>query len=434
MGIRAMTHPFPGRVRGLARVLVAIWCFILTATCLAQWPQWRGPTRDGHVQAAPRQANWPERLSLVWERDVGGGYSGPVGDEEYLYVHSRQGSREAVTCLRLANGDVVWTESYDAPFRQDPSGTAHGQGPYSTPALAGGRLFTFGVRGILIAWDAATGRRLWTKDSAWEFEHPFPAFGEASSPLVWGDLCFVHLGGHNRDRYDESRHGAMVALNVADGRERWRWTREAAPIGASPVICEFDGEPHLVFKGKRGIFGLNPRNGWQLWEIPYEVSQDNTIVTPVCAGGLLVTSDYDWGMAAWRIRSVDGRGAAQPVWKHRTASIFTNTPVVVNGVLVGFSHFRRGQLFGLEPATGRVLWVGDPRSGEHASLIAWGEDVLYFREDGSLVVGPVDRGAFRPRRTYDVGGGVAWTHPAVIGERIIVREGQRVKVYQLAGT
>ena len=433
MAFRAATRLLRRGVYGRAPALVAMWSFLLTATCLGQWPQWRGPTRDGHVRAAPRQAAWPERLSLVWEHEVGGGYAGPVGDEEYLYVHSRQGGREAVTCLRLSNGDVVWRQSYDAPFRQDRSGTAHGQGPYSTPALSGGRLFTFGVRGILIAWDAATGRRLWTKDSAWEFTHPFPAFGEALSPLVWGDLCFVHFGGHDRDRYDHYREGAMIALNVADGRERWRWTREAAPIGASPMICEFDGQPHLVFKGKRGIFGLNPRNGWQLWEIPYEVSQDNTIVTPVCAGNLLVTSDFDWGMASWRIRLVDGRGSAEQIWKHRRASLFTSTPVVVNDVLVGFSHFRRGQLFGLDPATGQVLWDGAPRSGEHASLLAWGGDLMYFREDGSIVVGPVDREAFRPRRTYAVGGDFAWTHPAVIGDRIVVRDGNRLRVYSLAG-
>lgn len=433
MLFRRMVCLLPSPCRGRVLRFILTLSFMLPGLCLAQWPQWRGPARDGTVQAAPRNGNWPEKLSLLWQRDVGGGYSGPVGDSEFLYVHSRQDGKETVTCLRMSDGRTVWTQSYDAPFRQDEAGLAHGSGPYSTPSLSGGRLFTFGVRGVLIAWDAATGRRLWTKDSAWEFKSPFPAFGEASSPLVWEDLCYVHLGGHDREKYETYRAGAMVALNVADGSERWRWTREPASIGSSPVICHFEGQPQLVFKAKRGIFGLNPRNAWQIWEIPYQISQDNTIVTPVCANGLLLTSDYDWGIAAWSIPAAGAKRPVRQVWKHRDASIFTSTPVLISGVLVGFSHFRKGQIFGLDPATGRVLWRGDPRSGEHASLIGWGNELLFFREDGSLIVAEISRSGFRPLRTYILGGKVAWAHPAVIGNRIVVRDGERLVVYSLDG-
>ena len=154
------------------------------------------------------------------------------------------------------------------------------------------------------------------------------------------------------------------------------------------MIGEIAGQPQLIFKTKKKMVGLDPRNGKELWQVPYRVSQDNTIVTPALAGETLVTSDYDAGIAAWRIEGTRVRR----IWKTREASLFMSSPVFADGLLVGLSHFRRGQLIILDPDDGRVLWSGKPRRGEYASLIRWGSDVLAFLTDGSLVVGAVSEG------------------------------------------
>jgi len=397
------------------------------------WPHWRGVNRDGRVAAPLPPAGLPPRLTREWAREVGGGYSGPVTAGDRVWVHSRQGEKEAVSAFRLASGEPTWSSSYDAPFVQDPSAGAHSRGPYATPAIADGRLFTFGVTGVLSAWDAATGRLLWRRQSGPEFRGRFPYFGAAASPFVWGQLCFVHLGGDDRKNADGPGSGAMTALQVADGREMWRWTGDGPAMGASPIVATVGGREHLVFKTKRKIVGLDPQTGKELWQFAYVVSQGNTIVTPLVLGDRLVTSDYDFGIAAWQIRpgSPSGAWSARSLWQTRDASMFMSSPVVIDGLVVGFSHFRKGQLFTLDPANGTITWRGGVRGGEHATLVAWGDRVLVFGEDGWLEIHRVSRGGLALERRYQVGGALSWSHPAVTGTRILVRDGTRLAAFGL---
>ena len=106
-----------------------------------------------------------------------------------------------------------------------------------------------------------------------------------------------------------------------------------------------------------------------------------------------------------------------------------SSPVVAAGQLVGFSHLKRGQLFGLDPTDGEIRWLGEPRWGEHVSLIARGNEVLVFREDGSLVVGEVSPNGFRTVRSYRLGGSMTWAHPAIVGDRIIIKDAGRIAVF-----
>jgi outer membrane protein assembly factor BamB len=403
------------------KFLAALACCL--AAYAADWPQWRGPARDGAVGAPERPGPWPA-LSQVWERDAGHGYSGPIIAGDRVWIHARQAGKEAVLCLRLKDGEPVWRQEYAAPFVQDVSGKAHGEGPYSTPAVADGRLFTFGVNGVLHVWDAASGRLLWRRDrGAW----PYPYFGAAHSPLVWNHLLFIHLGGHRRAA-DFAAAGAMVALREADGKEVWRWRGEP-PCGASPVIASIGGQPHLVLKTLRSVFGLDPHTGRTLWRIPWPVDQNNTIVTPLFLGNQFITSDYEAGLASWRIEKQGPEWTARPHWRHRDASLFMSSPVLVNGVLAGFSHFRKGHLFGLDPPGGRLLWRGDPRQGEHASLVSWGRALLVFLENGQLLAGRVSAEGFRLERTYPLKEAPTWAHPAVTDTNIIIRAGSKVAAF-----
>jgi outer membrane protein assembly factor BamB len=382
------------------------------------------------VTARPKGEHWPARATLLWEREIGGGYSGPVVSGNRIWVHARTEGEEVVSALALGSGEEAWARSYPAPFEQDSSALMHGRGPYATPSLAEGRLFTLGVRAVLSAWDADAGTLLWRKDYSGEFDPNHTLFGAAASPLVWGGLCFVHFGGPKEGKLGSPGPGAMVALSVVDGAEVWRWSGDSPGLGASPVIQAIDGRPQLVFKARASIVGADPRTGSELWRIPFKVTEDNTIVTPVFLDDVLLTSDYDKGMSAWRIEEQGGTWTARELWHHREASLFMSSPVVVGDLIVGLSHFKRGQLFALDPGSGRVMWREGERWGEHASLIAWGNQVLVFREDGSLVVGEVSRERFRSVRTYRLGGDRMWGHPAAVDDRIIIKDGSRLAVYR----
>lgn len=408
----------------------AILLAALGAVALAQWPQWRGPSRDGSIPAPAAPRPWPPQLTRLWEREVGQGYSGPIVDQQTVFVHSRLGHNEAVSALRLSDGRPLWAASYPAPFTQEPDGAAHGLGPFATPAISAGRLFTLSVTNVLHAWDAASGRLLWKRDASSEFSSGYPYFGASGSPLVWRDLVFTHLGGHRRGNIETPGHGAIVALRASDGRELWRWSGDGPAVGSSPIFCQFQSQTHLVYETKKLIAGLDPSTGHELWRIPYPVPMDNTISTPVCLANRLIASDYDAGFRSWLIESAGGQWTPRPSWRHRDASLFTSSAVPVAGLLAGFSHFRKGQLFLLNPHDGKVIWRGEPRAGEHATLIARGHELLVFTDNGLLLAGAIDREAFRPLRRYRLGDTLTWAHPALAGDLILYRNATRLAAWR----
>ena len=125
------------------------------------WPQWRGPTRDGVASSFTPPAAWPPQLTKKWQTKVGFGHSSPVVSGNRIVIHTRQANREVVTAYDLESGKQLWQDAVDVPYTMNPAATAHGPGPKSTPAIAGGRVFTMGVTGIFSAHDLATGRLLW---------------------------------------------------------------------------------------------------------------------------------------------------------------------------------------------------------------------------------------------------------------------------------
>ncbi len=407
--------------------------FLLSLPVLGQseWPQWRGPRGDGSVATHSEAKNWPAELTLLWEREIGGGYAGPVAARGSIWVHARQAEEEIVTRLDLHTGEDRWIRQHPVPFEQDEAALKHGRGPYSTPTLVDNRLVTLGVTTILSVWEADTGTLLWRRDFSPEFDPSYTFFGSAASPLVWGGLCFVHPGGSLVPEIGKLEPGAMIALRLEDGSEAWRWTGDGPGLGATPVVYEPGGQPQLIFKTRTQIVGVDPRTGSELWRIPFQVLEDNTITTPLLIGNRLLTSDYDVGVFAWSLIAVGGTSTPRMLWSTREASLSMSSPVVVGDQVVGFSHLHKGQLFGLDPATGRVLWQGEPKWGEHATLISWGGHLLVFREDSSLVVGEVSRDGLQILRRYQLGSTGTWAHPAIVDNLILFRSGKRLATYQL---
>ena len=424
------------RFASRSRFVIAL-VFIGLLTCSqakaqGDWPQWRGNDRTASLPATTNKADWPERLIKQWEREVGEGYSGPVAVADRIWIHTRKGRREIVSSLKLSDGSEVWSAGYDADFKQHSSARGHGRGPYSTPSMVDGRLFTLGIKAILSAWNADSGTLLWKRDYSSEFDPSYPIFGAAPSPLVWNGLCFLHFGASVGQKPGNPGLGAMVALRARDGKEVWRWDADGPSIGASPMLHKIEGREQLVFKSKEIIVGLDPRTGTELWRIPYKVNQDNTIVTPLFLKNRLLTSDHRKGFHAWQIESEGESWTARHLWRN-DESLFTSSPVVAAGLVVGLSHRRSGQLFALDPKDGAVLWRGKPRWGEHASLVSRGDEVLVFRENGWLMVGKVSRERFRLLVEYRLGRSGMWGHPAIVHGRILIKDGTRLASYQLPG-
>jgi outer membrane protein assembly factor BamB len=126
-----------------------------------EWPQFRGPNRDGGVPAFTEPQSWPNQLTRKWTVNVGEGYATPLIVGDRVYMFARQGTNEVMQALDANTGKSLWQTRYAAPVTMNPAAVSHGPGPKSTPAFASGRLYTLGMGGIVTAFDAASGKQLW---------------------------------------------------------------------------------------------------------------------------------------------------------------------------------------------------------------------------------------------------------------------------------
>ena len=164
---------------------LALAALLLVVPALfGDWPQWRGPARDGVVNFFREPAAWPERLTRKWKIPVGLGHSSPVYAGGRIYVFSRQQDREVVSSVNPEDGKILWSQSYPAPYKMNPAAVKHGEGPKSTPVVAGGKLYTLGISGILSCFDGASGAVRWRKEFSKQFKETSPLFGTAMSPVV----------------------------------------------------------------------------------------------------------------------------------------------------------------------------------------------------------------------------------------------------------
>lgn len=382
------------------------------------WTQWRGPARDGHVPGLILPEPLPGQLHLVWKTEVGQGHSSPVVEGKRVFVLSRVGENEVVRAIGLADGKQIWSQTYAAPFKMSPYTVTHGKGPKSTPIVAGGRLYTFGIGGILSAWDASRGKQLWQRDFGKQFTKASPMFyGNCMSPLIVGNRLIVHVGCHDE--------GALSALDCETGKTLWQWT-EDGPGYASPVIATLDGTKQVITQSQNACIGVAFADGsllWKLvWKIEYKTEYDQNIVTPIVDGRIVVFADLGKPTTAWRLSNTGGKWSPEQVWENTDLSMYMSSPVVVGNRLVGLSNKKKGQFVCLDLGSGKTLWTSDGRMGDYAALLAAGDTLLALTNNGELLVFRPGASRFEVLARYKVSEKQTWPHPAVAGSSLLIKD------------
>jgi outer membrane protein assembly factor BamB len=229
------------------------------------WPQWRGPKRDGAVQGVKAPATWPTALTEEWKVTVGDGVASPVVVGANVFVFTRENDKEVVRCLDVASGKSVWrSEPYASPFTPGP-GDGFNIGPRSTPAAGDGKVFTLGISGILSCWDAKTGKLLWRKD----YQPYYNRSG--NSPLLVDRLCIVHMG--------TGKTGGLRAFDTATGEVKWCFDH-ANPAAASPMLVDLAGERQVVAFTAAELVGVSLATGKLLWRTRLAHDYFENCVTP----------------------------------------------------------------------------------------------------------------------------------------------------------
>ena len=415
-------RPFP------ATLLVCL--FLLTSPVLAQWPQWGGPSRNFVITSARLGRTWPAGgPPVLWRRALGEGHSAVVADDGRLYTMYRplgllslvrRSQEEVIVALDAATGNTLWEHWYPAPtagldFQE-------GAGPHVTPLVVVGRLFTASSRKELFALDTRSGKLLWSHDLSSEFGAPLFDRGYASSPIAFGEIVIVQVGGPQ---------GAM-AFDQATGHVVWRSPAfDDAP--ASPVLIDVEGQTQVVVFGANEVVGLDPASGGGLWSHPHRTNWGLNISTPVWGDDnlLLLSSAYNAGTRVLRLARSGDRTTAEERWYSNRMRVHIGSVVRIGDHAYGSSgDFGPAFLTAVNVKSGEEAWRD--RSFARAQLLYAGDLLLVILdEDGTLGLATVSPQGLQVLARTQVLSSLAWTPPTLAGTRLYVRDRKEIVALDL---
>jgi outer membrane protein assembly factor BamB len=380
-----------------------------------EWPGFRGRARDGIVRGLLIDTDWSRTPPVeLWRRPVGPGWSSFAVAGDSIYTQEQRGDDEVVSCYRLSTGEPVWRHRDPVRFWESNGGA----GPRATPTVHAGRVYTFGATGIVNVLDARTGARIWSRSAAADTDRAVPDWGFASSPLVIDDLVVVSVAGQ------------LAAYDVATGRPRWLGPEGGAGY-SSPHPATIGGVRQiLLLRGSRTI-SVAPADGTVLWE---HVAQPSTsIVQPALAadGGVLIAPGDAMGGIGMRRLAVARAGTGWTVeerWTTRGLKPYFNDFVVHEGHAYGFDG---SILASIDLEDGTRRWKGG-RYGHGQLILLPEQDVLLvLSEDGELALVAATPDQYTELARIPAIEGKTWNHPVLVGDVLLVRNGQEMAAYRL---
>jgi len=370
--------------RPCRRLKFLLWLLFLTgrlsvgAVYSSDWPQFLGPTRNG-VYAGNDLANaWPkEGPPTVWQKQIGHGFGGPAVVAGKVILFHRLEDKETVECLDGKTGKQLWAFDYTTNYRDD---FGFDDGPRAVPAIADGRVYTFGAEGALHCLDFVTGRKIWSVDTKTEFKPRKGYFGMACSPLVEGGAILLNIGGTNG--------AGIVALDRITGKLLWTATNDEASY-SSPIAATVNGKRHVFFVTRNGLVAVEPQSGKVEFQFPWRANYSASVnaATPLVVDDLLfLSASYQTGAVLLRVKE----NGVEKIWSGD--DLLSNqyaTSIYRDGFLYGFDG-RADPGFQPPPSlrcvefkTGKVRWS---KAGLGAGTVTLaGRDLLVLSDNGQLL-------------------------------------------------
>ncbi len=405
-----------------------------TGAAAEDWPQYNGPAHDRTSAEALGRRAWGEAgPPSAWKVRLGTGFSSFAigGGKAYTLVGERVDGEDSEVCVALdaATGKELWRTPL-GPAKYDGGGDAGtddnsgGDGPRSTPSLAGDAVFVLDGRLVLWALSAATGEELWARDIVADHEGRLITWQSAASPLVDGERVFVAGGGPGE---------SLLAFDKQSGETLWKAGDEMM-THATPVMATLHGVRQVIFLVQSGLVSVAPESGEVLWraQFPYRTS---TAASPVVHGDLVYCSaGYGVGAACFRISKEGERFAAEAIWRQQNRLMnHWSTPVCKDGLLYGmfsFKEYGSGPLKCVDMRTGETRWSVDGFGP--GNCIRVGDDLVALSDAGELVLVAATPDSYRELARADVLAGKCWSSPAFSAGRIFVRSTREANCVDLS--
>ena len=387
---------------------------VVSNLALDDWPQWRGPNRDGRSVEKGLLKDWPAAgPPLAWRASgAGEGYSSFAVAGGRLYTLGARAGTEYTFAFDVASGKKLWEVANGKRFDND-----RGSGPRATPTVDGDRIYSFGASGDLSALEAATGKVLWTVNVLSKFGGSNIQWGLSESPLVLADRILVNAGG------------PIVALKKTDGSQIWKSNGEPAGY-SSAVLHEAGGVRQAIYFTHTRVVGVDVNNGKRLWSYEQVANDIANIATPVVRENrVFVSSDYGTGAALLELTPSGGGMQAKEIYFTRDMRNHHSSSVLVGDHLYGFSA---AILTAMNFNDGQVAWRD--RSVGKGSLV-FADDRLYlYSERGTVGLAEANPTAYREHGRFQLKSGdlPTWSHPVVSGGKLFLRDQDNIYAYDVS--
>lgn len=386
------------------------------------FPQFRGPDRSGAIEGVHLQRDWtksPPRL--VWRQPVGEGWSSFAVAGEFCITQEQRGRHEAIVCYELRTGAERWEHRVAAEFDE----LMGGRGPRATPTIHAGRVHALGSTGILSCLEGSDGREVWSRNVLEDAHCENRPFGMTGSPLVVGDLVVVSPG---------CREGSLAAYDRETGARRWAGG-DAAAAYSSPVSARLAGREQILIFNAEGLFAHDQHTGEVLWSYPWITPPElNNVCQPVplpaddgsAPDRVFISSGYGKGCVLLSIREEGGQLAASPVWSSRSMRAKFTSVVLRDGYVYGLDE---RTLTCVDLATGKRAWRGGDYGFGQVLLV---DDLLLIQdESGDIALAEATPEKFTELSRFPALDHRTWTHPALAGQFLLVRNDREAACYEL---
>lgn len=403
----------------------------------SDWPQWRGPARDGNAAPQKLLRAWPETgPQLKWSYKTAGlGYSTPSVSNGRLYTIGQRGDDCIAICLDATNGNELWVQRIDRGTKKEDYLTEWGGGPRSSPVIDRDLGYFLSDLGELACLKTSDGSKVWSIHFANDLGGKVPQWGYSESVLIDGDRVVGTPGGAN----------FMVAFDKKSGERLW--TSKGFEDGAQYVSimkAQVGQIPIYITASKKGLVAFHAETGDLQFTSPKTGNNVAVIPTPIIVGDEVYhSSAYKAGNTLLKLKASNGKVDMEQIYHFDKESMENHHGgyVLHEGTIFGFSNALRGVWMAQDRKSGQVLWskkVGNGRSGS----IAMADGLLYCYDDADgicYLVEPSKEGwkelgqVKLPEQTAaDRGRGAIWAHPIIANQTLLIRDQELIYAFDVA--
>jgi outer membrane protein assembly factor BamB len=376
------------------------------------WPQWRGPKRDGLSQESGWQTAWPAAgPKRLWEAPVGVGYSSFAVSGGRVYTMGNVAEKDTVFCCDAVTGKLIWKRDYPCAAK-DPNGY---HGTRCTPTVDGDLVYTLSRQGHFYCFDAASGDIKWSKDFKQDFGAAPPTWGLSGSPLIEKDWVLTETSGKN--------NASVVAFNKRTGEVVWQAGKEQAGY-SSLIACDLGGQRCLLQFAAEQLICRSMKDGRELWRVPWKTNYGINAATPLVQGDeIFISSGYNFGCVLLKATPT----GVKEVWRNKNMRNHVNSCVYLNGFIYGYDE---SELRCLDWKTGEVKWR-TPAYGKGALQYAGGKLILYGQK-GKLGLAEPSPTGFKELCSFQaLTGNDTWANPVLANGLIYVRSLDKMAAFDV---